>query len=94
MDYSFLNNFQPFVVKFIDDICIPKSCRGKYLLCINAMGIKWFEENYITLEYGDGFVEGEVLGPKYLMLEDSGANKFDMPRIYVPITQELLSNST
>lgn len=94
MNYSFLNNFQPFVVKFIDDICIPKSCRGKYLLCINAMGIKWFEENYITLEYGDGFVEGEVLGPKYLMLEDSGANKFDMPRIYVLITKELLSNST
>ena len=44
--------------------------------------------------FGDGFVEGEVLGPKYLMLEDSGANKFDMPRIYVPITKELLSNST
>ena len=58
MNYSFLNIFQPFVVKFIDDACIPKSCRGKYLLCINAMGIKWFEENYIKLEYGDGFVEG------------------------------------
>ena len=94
MNYSFLNIFQPFVVKFIDDACIPKSCRGKYLLCINAMGIKWFEENYIKLEYGDGFVEGEVLGPKYLMLEDSGNNKFDMPRIYVPITKELISNYT
>lgn len=94
MNYSFLNIFQPFVVKFIDDACIPKSCRGKYLLCINAMGIKWFEENYIKLEYGDGFVEGEVLGPKYLMLEDNGNNKFDMPRIYVPITKELISNDT
>ena len=94
MNYSFLNIFQPFVVKFIDDACIPKSCRGKYLLCINAMGIKWFEENYIKLEYGDGFVEGEALGPKYLMLEDSGNNKFDMPRIYVPITKELISNDT
>ena len=94
MNYSFLNIFQPFVVKFIDDACIPKSCRGKYLLCINAIGIKWFEENYIKLEYGDGFVEGEVLGPKYLMLEDSGNNKFDIPRIYVPITKELISNDT
>ena len=94
MNYSFLNIFQPFVVKFIDDACIHKSCRGKYLLCINAMGIKWFEENYIKLEYGDGFVEGEALSPKYLMLEDSGNNKFDMPRIYVPITKELISNDT
>lgn len=87
---SFLDNFQPFIVHFIDDICIPKDCRGQYMLCVNAMGIKWFEENYIKLEFGNSsFLEGEALGPKYLMLEDGDANKLDVPRIYIPITREL-----
>lgn len=92
---SFLDNFQPFIVHFIDDICIPKDCRGQYMLCVNAMGIKWFEENYIKLEFGNSsFLGGEVLGPKYLMLEDSGSNKFDMPRIYIPITRELSNDDS
>ena len=90
---SFLDNFQPFVVKFSHDICIPASCRGKYMLCVNAMGIKWFEENFITLEYGDGLLEGEVLGPKYLMLEDSDSNKFDIPRLYIPITKDIVNDT-
>lgn len=92
---SFLDNFQPFIVHFIDDICIPKDCRGQYMLCVNAMGIKWFEENYIKLEFGNSsFLGGEVLGPKYLMLEDSDSNKFDMPRIYIPITKELSNDDS
>lgn len=92
---SFLDNFQPFIVHFIDDICIPKDCRGQYMLCVNAMGIKWFEENYIKLEFGNSsFLGGEVLGPKYLMLEDSDSNKFDMPRIYIPITRELSNDDS
>lgn len=90
---SFLDNFQPFVVKFTHDMCLPASCRGKYMLCINVVGIKWFEENFITLEYGDGLIEGEILGPNYLMLEDSDANKFDIPRIYVPITEDIVNNT-
>lgn len=89
---SFLDNFQPFIVHLVDDLCIPKSCRGQYMLCVNAMGIKWFEENFIKMEFGDSLLEGEGLGPKYLMLEDSGSNKFDMPRIYIPITLELANN--
>lgn len=92
---SFLDNFQPFIVHFIDDICIPKDCRGQYMLCVNAMGIKWFEENYIKLEFGNSsFLGGEVLGPKYLMLEDSDSNKFDMPRIYIPISRELSNDDS
>lgn len=89
---SFLDNFQPFIVHLVDDLCIPKSCRGQYMLCVNAMGIQWFEENYIKMEFGDHLIEGEGLGPKYLLLEDSDANKLDMPRIYIPITLELANN--
>lgn len=92
---SFLDNFQPFIVHFTDDACIPKDCRGQYMLCVNAMGIKWFEENYIKLEFGNSsFLGGEALGPKYLMLEDSDSNKFDMPRVYIPITRELSNDDS
>lgn len=89
---SFLDNFQPFIVHFNDDPCIPKACRNQYMLCVNAMGIHWFEENFIKLEYGDSLLGGEGLGPALLMLEDSGANKLDMPRIYISITSELASS--
>ncbi len=92
---AFLDIFQPFVVKFNNDTCLPKSIRDQYMLCVNAMGIEWFEENCIKLEYGcNTLLGGEDIGPKYLLLEDSGANKFDLPRIYVPITKELCLDDT
>lgn len=89
---SFLDNFQPNIVQFSDDVCIHKSCRGKYMICVNAMGIKWFEENFIKLEHIDGLIEGESLGPMCIMLEDSSANKLDVPRIYIPITEDIVSS--
>lgn len=88
---SFFSKFQPTIVQLSDDVCIPKSLRNQYMVCLNALGIKWFEENFISLEVG-GLVEGESLGPKLLMLEDSGANKIDVPRIYVPITSKIVSD--
>jgi len=88
---SFLDNFQPTIVQFSDDPCVPLSCRGRYMLCINITGIKWFEENFLKLEIG-GLIEGEALGPSLLMLEDSGANKLDVPRVYVPINEDLVKS--
>lgn len=83
---NFFSHIQPPIVHLSNDACIPKSLRNKYCICIYTLGIKWFEENYISLEV-EGVIEGESLGPKFLMLEDSGANKLDVPRIYIPLTE-------
>lgn len=88
---NFYSQFQPKIVQFSDDQCLPLCCREKYMICISVLGIKWFEENYLSLEIGD-LIEGEHLGPQLLMLEDSGSNKIDVPRIYVPITDKIVKN--
>lgn len=90
---EFFNSFQPTIVQLSDDVCIPKSLRSQYMICLNALGIKWFDENFISLEV-EGLVEGESLGPSLLMLEDSGANKIDVPRIYIPITKSIVKNDS
>lgn len=88
---GFFRKFQPSIVQLSDDICIPKSLRNQYMICLNTLGIKWFDENFISLEVG-GLIEGESLGPAMLMLEDSGANKIDVPRIYIPINKCIARN--
>lgn len=90
---NFLSSFQPSIVHLSTDMCIPKSLQGKYMLCLNALGIKWFEENFISLEIG-GLIEGESLGPNHIMLEDSGSNKIDVPRIYVVINESLVKDDS
>lgn len=87
---NFLSYFQPTIVKFAYDSCIPKSLQGHYALNINAMGIDWFKENFILYELGDGQT---LLGVKdgvefNLLLEDSGANKFDIPRMYIVLDEK------
>lgn len=86
---NFLSYFQPTIVKFAYDACIPKSLQGHYALNINAIGIDWFKENFIMYELGDGQT---LLGVKdgiefNLLLEDSGANKFDIPRMYIVLDE-------
>lgn len=85
---NLLSNIQPVILHLSSDVCIPKSLRDKYVVCLYGLGITWFEENFISLEVG-GLIEGEDLGPAMLMLEDSDANKLDVPRIYIPIVEGL-----
>ena len=87
---NFLSYFQPTIVKFANDSCIPKSLQGHYALNINAMGIDWFKENFILYELDNGQT---LLGVKdgiefNLLLEDSGANKFDIPRMYIVLDEK------
>ena len=91
---SFLIYFQPAILRLSNDVCIPKSIQNKYVLNINAMGISWFEENFILTEDGNG---NKYLGVNEstndrLLLESSGNSKFDLPRIYVVLNDDFNDN--
>lgn len=91
---SFLTYFQPSIVRLSDDVCIPKSLQNKYVLNINAMGISWFEENFILSEdaTGNKYLAVDELTDDNLLLESSGSNKFDLPRIYVVLNDDFNDN--
>lgn len=91
---SFLTYFQPAILRLSNDVCVPKSLQNKYVLNINAMGISWFEENFILTEDGNG---NKYLGVNEstndrLLLESSSNSKFDLPRIYVVLNDDFNDN--
>lgn len=88
---SFLTYFQPSILRLSNDICIPKSLQNKYVLNINAMGISWFEENFFVAETDDGQTYLSA-NDSTLLLESSGSNKFDVPRIYIILNDDYDDN--
>lgn len=101
---NFLSYIQPTIVKFGEDPNIPVSLQNQYVINFNALGIKWFEEHFIVCESGNGFMLQEepmfqtTICPEFepfkIMLEDSGANKFDIPRVYILIKEEYINDDS
>ena len=93
---SFLTYFQPSILRLYDDICIPKSLQNKYVLNINAIGISQFEKNFLVAETDDGqtylFANNSLFDNGALLLESSGTNKFDVPRIYIVLDDDYDDN--
>lgn len=90
---SFFQKFQPSIIRFSSDDCIPESLQNRYAININVVGIDWFTENFIETE-DNGLLLNEssnILESYKLVLENSTAI-LDIPRIYVVINNSIVEN--
>lgn len=103
MAKNMLRLLQPQIVKFANSYDLPKSLRNRYVINFNAVGIEWFQENFITLETEHGFLIQEnkdwdrsksKVEPFRFLLEDFGSDKFDVPRVYFKISEEYIEDDS
>lgn len=101
MAKSWLKMMQPYIVKFSASYNVPRILRNKYAINFNAVGIRWFQENFLVLETGKGFLIQEncdttdstgAAGPFRFLMEDFGSDKFDVPRVYFVIKDEYVED--
>lgn len=93
---SFFQRFQPSIIKLSSDDCIPSYLRNKYMININCVGIKWFEENFILLEDENGaflLQEKDSSDKSFkILLENYGSDRFDIPRLYIVIDDNIVKD--
>lgn len=98
---SFLNYIQPSIIKASSDAALPNDVAGRYLINLNAVAIKYFQENFILTEDGDGnyllkenYKDGDILELFGFVTEDSvtDCDLIDIPRVYVKISEKILND--
>ena len=102
MKKSFFNYIQPTIVRLSDDEEVPEALRNKYLINLNAIGIKWFSENanVVLVETSDGTYTYMMTndGAPLLLSNDGGGSgsttmpAIDIPRVYIVISDSFLES--
>ena len=98
MSANFYNYIQPSIIKCGDTENIPENLRNKFMININAMSIRWFVDNYMLIEDPDTGTymymitdEGEKLR---LNEKEEDSRVLDIPRAYIVLTDEFITNQT
>ena len=98
MSANFYNYIQPSIIKCGDTENIPENLRNKFMININAMSIRWFVDNYML-------IEDPATGTYMYMITDDGeklrlgekeddSRVLDIPRAYIVLTDEFITNQT
>ena len=100
---NFMNYIQPTIVKLSDSEDIPTSLHNNYMINLNIVGIKYFQENFIIQENSNGdfimkesYQEGDPVPGFAWLLEESLSEEdvIDIPRAYIVISADLVENDS
>lgn len=93
---TFYTHIQPNIIKFSDNEELPENLRCHYAINYNVWGIDYFFENYLLQESNDGIYMILNEDRFNFLLEDSlsDQNVLDIPRLYILITKEFLSDTS
>ena len=93
---TFYTHIQPNIIKFSDEQELPENLRCHYAINYNVWGIDYFFENYLLQESNDGIYMILNENQFNFLLEDSlsDQNVLDIPRLYIMITKEFLSDTS
>lgn len=93
---TFYTHIQPNIIKFSDSEDLPENLRCRYAINYNVWGIDYFFENYLLQESTDGVYMILNENGFNFILEDSlnDQNVLDIPRLYILITENFLSDTS
>ena len=100
---NFMNYIQPTIVKLSDSEDIPTSLHNNYMINLNIVGIKYFQENFIIQENSNGdfimkesYQEGDPVPGFAWLLEESLSEEdvIDIPRAYIVISADLVEDDS
>ena len=100
---NFMNYIQPTIVKLSDSEDIPTSLHNNYMINLNIVGIKYFQENFIIQENSNGdfimkesYQEGDPVPGFAWLLEESLSEEdvIDIPRAYIVISADLVKDDS
>ena len=93
---TFYRHLQPNISKFSDHEELPEDLRCHYAINYNVWGIDYFFDNYLLQESTDGIYLLLNENSYNFILEDSlnDHTVIDIPRLYILITKEFLSDSS
>ena len=100
---NFMNYIQPTIVKLSDSEDIPTSLHNNYMINLNIVGIKYFQENFIIQENSNGdfimkesYQEGDPVQCFAWLLEESLSEEdvIDIPRAYIVISADLVEDDS
>ena len=100
---NFMNYIQPTIVKLSDSEDIPTSLHNNYMINLNIVGIKYFQENFIIQENSNGdfimkesYQEGDPVPGFAWLLEESLSEEdvIDIPRAYIVISTDLVEDDS
>ena len=98
-----MNYIQPTIVKLSDSEDIPTSLHNNYMINLNIVGIKYFQENFIIQENSNGdfimkesYQEGDPVPGFAWLLEESLSEEdvIDIPRAYIVISADLVKDDS
>ena len=98
-----MNYIQPTIVKLSDSEDIPTSLHNNYMINLNIVGIKYFQENFIIQENSNGdfimkesYQEGDPVQCFAWLLEESLTKEdaIDIPRAYIVISSDLIKDDS
>ena len=98
-----MNYIQPTIVKLSDSEDIPTSLHNNYMINLNIVGIKYFQENFIIQENSNGdfimkesYQEGDPVPGFAWLLEESLSEEdvIDIPRAYIVISADLVEDDS
>ena len=98
-----MNYIQPTIVKLSDSEDIPTSLHNNYMINLNIVGIKYFQENFIIQENSNGdfimkesYQEGDPVPGFAWLLEESLSEEdvIDIPRAYILISADLVKDDS
>ena len=98
-----MNYIQPTIVKLSDSEDIPTSLHNNYMINLNIVGIKYFQENFIIQENPNGdfimkesYQEGDPVDGFAWLLEESLSEEdvIDIPRAYIVISSDLIKDDS
>ena len=97
MSTNFYNYIQPSIIKCSNSENIPNNLRNKFMININAMSIRWFVDNFILIEDPDTGAYMYMIthdGEKLKLDEKHDYDVLDIPRAYIVLTDDFITNQT
>ena len=97
MSTNFYNYIQPSIIKCGDTKNIPENLRNKFMININAMSIRWFVDNYMLIEDPTTGTYMYMIthdGEKLRLVEKEDSDVLDIPRAYIVLTDDFITNQT
>lgn len=89
MSSNFYNCIQPSIIKCSNAESIPEHLRGKFMININAMSIRWFVNNFKLIEDKEN---GAYMYMPETDVENVYDTLLDIPRAYVVLSDEFISD--
>ena len=89
MSSNFYNCIQPSIIKCSNAESIPEHLRGKFMININAMSIRWFVNNFKLIEDEEN---GAYMYTLDADVENVSDTLLDIPRAYVVLSDEFISD--